>query len=62
MKSHYRNEAEWMADYNAMMAARETSAGILAKTQRPVPTPLDRKQITGRGITRSTPIPIRRPS
>ena len=59
MKSHYKNESEWMADFNAMMAAREKSGVMPPEIRRPLPT-LERKQITARGITRSKPVPIRR--
>jgi len=63
MKSHYRNEREWMADYHAMMAARETS-DVSEKVRPPAlqhskTMPIRRTPGT---LTHTPPMPITRRS
>jgi len=60
MKSHYRNEAEWMAGFNAMMAAREPlrKSGEVPALAHSKTIPMQRTTV--RGLAHTKPVPIRR--
>lgn len=57
MKNHYRNDAEWMAAFNATMKARESSTPTGVKLQHSKAMPIAR---TSGGLAHTKPMPIRR--
>ncbi len=56
MKAHYKSEAEWLADFAAMMAARESGAERPALTHSKA-IPIRPSSIA---LERTKPAPIKR--
>jgi len=65
MKSHYRTEAEFYADYHAMMAAREQrplQIGNGRELQHSKTIKITRNGSVTGALAHTKPIPIRRPA